>query len=98
MQWHVGTGMVGRQAGLSISVVEIFMRWLGGAGPEEQAICRRHIHFTAHVREMITGVVRHALQEPLRLHCQRFPVKILMIRVCGMPDRTGKCSRNLIAQ
>lgn len=27
MQWHVGTGMAGRQAGLSISVVEIFMRF-----------------------------------------------------------------------
>lgn len=72
------------------------MSWLDGAGLEE-AVCGRHKHFAVCVK-MIKRLVRRALQDLLPLHCQRFPVKTLMIRVCGTPHGTERLGSNLVAQ
>lgn len=89
--WH------GWQTGRALSPQwKILMSWLDGAGLEE-AVCGRHKHFAVWVK-MIKRLVRRALQDLLTLHCQRFPVKTLTIRVCGTPPGTERLSSNLVAQ
>ena len=72
MQWHAGTGIAGRQAGLSISEWKIFMSWLDGAGPEEQAVCRRHaLHSSCEGDDYWIGETRSA--GPLNIALSEVP-------------------------